>query len=85
MHLPQTLQTDQLPILALPCDQVFMPAALDHLALIKHINYIRALNRTESVRDGNCGPPLCGGVQGGLHHGFGFAVERGGGFIKKED
>lgn len=85
MHLPQTLQTNQLPIFPPLGHKLLMPPTLHHSSLVEHVNYIRALYRAQPVRDRDGGASLCGGIEGRLDNGFGFAVQRGGSFIKKED
>lgn len=85
MHLLQTLQTDQLPIFPPLRHKLLMPPTLHHSPLVKHVNHVRPLYRAQSVRDRNGGASLCSGIESRLDNGFGFTVQRGRGFVKKED
>ena len=58
MHLRQALQVDQLKVLPSCMQQLRMRPMLDDLALVKDIDHIRLLDRAETVRDRDGGPPL---------------------------
>jgi hypothetical protein len=62
-----------------------MPPLLHHPPLIKHVNNIRVLNRTQTVRNRNSRATLRREVERGLYNTLGCRVERGSGFVKKQD
>ncbi len=62
-----------------------MRAMLDDPAIVKHVNHVRFLNRTQAVRDRDGRSPLRRRVEGRLHDLFGFAVERGRRFVEEEN
>lgn len=83
LRLPQALQLDELRIPLPQGHQFLMAAALNNLALVKHIDDVCVLDGAQSVGDANGGSAGAGVVEGGLDDLFGFAVEGGGGFVEE--
>jgi hypothetical protein len=62
-----------------------MSPLLHNSPLVKHVNHICVLDRTESVCNRNGCAALRGQVERGLHHALGGGVEGGGGFVEEQD
>ena len=58
---------------------------LDDPSLVKHVDHICFLNRTQSMSNGDGGAALRGSIQGCLDDLFGLRVESRGGFVEEEN
>lgn len=81
-HSLQTLQVDQLEILAPQRDQLAVSAPFDHAALVNDVDDICLLDGAETVGDGDSGAASGGLVQRGLDHFFGFRVQGRSGLVE---
>jgi hypothetical protein len=52
-----------------------MSALLHDPALVKDVNHVSMLDRTQTMRNSDCGASLCCGIKGGLYNAFGCRVE----------
>lgn len=84
-NLPEILQIDKLGIPATQPHQLAMRALLRDTSLLKDINNIRFLNRTETMSDSNRRAAFGSFVERRLHHLLGLGVQGTGRFVEEED
>ena len=84
-RFPQTLQVNQLEVLASDPQQLLMGPALHDPPLVEHVDDIRLLDGTQAMSHGDCRSPFCRSVKSRLDDFFGLAIKRGGCFVEKQD
>ena len=73
--IAQTLEINHFVIPTLLAGEFLVIAALDYLALVEHVDDVGFLDRTQPVRNSDCGSPTSSIVQGCLDNFLGFGVK----------